>query len=87
MTSTRISSGPLGTGEQKSVFAEVGRRSGSPSSSCIARRAIVIKTPPDGEKNDQSSETFAVYQPGAFFRRSTAVSRFRSAGGRVMVEV
>ena len=35
-TSTRTSSGPAGTGEQKCVFAEIGRSPGSPSS-CLHR--------------------------------------------------
>ena len=77
-TSTRTSSGPEGTGEQKCVLAESGRSPGSPTSSCIARIATVIRTPPEGVRKFQASGRLAVYHPGAALRRVTAVSSARS---------
>ena len=79
-TSTRTSSGPAGTGEQKCVFAESGRSPGSASSCCIARIATVISAPPDGVRKSQACGRSAVYQPGATVSLVTAVSRARSPG-------
>jgi hypothetical protein len=79
-TSTRTSSGPAGTGEQKWVFADSGRSPRSPSSSCIARIATVINVPPDGVRKSQACDSSAVYQPGATASFVTAVSRARSLG-------
>src|SRR5262245_23659060 len=79
MISTRISSGPEGTGEQNKVLAETGLNAGSPTSAAMALIATVISTPPAGVTQFQASGRSAVYQPGASLILWTAVSIRRSA--------
>ena len=47
---TSMTSGPAGTGAQKMAVADSGRCSGRSISAAIARKATVMRTPPDGVK-------------------------------------